>query len=383
MCGALICGVLYALLHSSGFSTTASFILAVVFSLAPGTILYEHWLFYTYPLALFLLLAVLMLRRYHLTRRPAYLVFFLIIISIVCLTWALFHFIYLAGAAVLVFLFAKTGKRTVFTAAVIVCAFVASFYVKNYLLFGVCNLSSWMGMNLWNITEFRTSPAQIKALIAKGAAPAILETWAFSDITLYPPRYQNVPQRFRAIPSLANPYKSNGMKNLNHYGYIGISREYMQGALSAIADHPGNYLKSIAGAFALYCQPSVFDRFFTVNYTAVSPYIAATVFWQKWGRFTISGASESVSGSLFSMFILSTVLMVITIHATVMIARSRASGISADPSFVFMVMTILYVALVGNTFEIFENGRFRAVTDPLYYLSFLISVKAFAFRSLK
>ena len=41
----------------------------------------------------------------------------------------------------------------------------------------------------------------------------------------------------------------------------------------------------------------------------------------------------------------------------------------------FMVVTILYVAIVGNFLEHGENNRFRVQTDPLLYLAFVMVAK--------
>ena len=69
-----------------------SAILTILFMVSPATILYENWLFYTYPLAVLLCLSALFLHRYFSsdgTLRDG--IVFFILLSLIILTRSLFH----------------------------------------------------------------------------------------------------------------------------------------------------------------------------------------------------------------------------------------------------------------------------------------------------
>src|SRR5262249_37166187 len=68
---------------------------AVFFAIAPTTVLYENWLFYTYPVAALLLIAALFLHRFLEKRGLFDAVAFFSVLATIVLIRGIFHFVWI------------------------------------------------------------------------------------------------------------------------------------------------------------------------------------------------------------------------------------------------------------------------------------------------
>ncbi|MDF1562819.1 MAG: glycosyltransferase family 39 protein [Deltaproteobacteria bacterium] len=364
----------YAILTRLGFGRKIAFLAATLFILTPTAVLYESWLFYTWPIAVLLALAAYLLLLHEETLEVRYAVGFLVVIALLCLTRSMFHVVFLVACAAGVLLVRSPGRRRILAFAVGLLLVVGALPLKNYLVFGSAQTSSWLGMNLWKMVGHNVAGADLPMDAGVGAVPA------FSPIDRYPERYREVPARFSSVPVLREERKSTGEPNLNHHGYLAVSREYLKGARHLIAADPGAYLRSVGKGWGYYCRPAWDYWFLQDNRERLQPYIDLVSLAPI--RFLLEELflGEDAAAGAFprSSYLLVPGMLILVVVNLVLGLVRRFRGGSRPRSIVFLaflVLTVLYVALLGNALEYGENNRFRVQTDLLLYLAVIVSLR--------
>lgn len=196
-------------------------VLTILFIINPAVILYENWLLYTYPAALFFTAAALFLHRYLAEEKAldGFLFFFLLAclgltISILHMTWFLLFFI-------LIVIYKRRRWKEVLAVGLLPLMILSAVYLKNYYLFGTFTLSRViMGNALINMSVLHVPVDKIKQLYRDGKISL------FTGIIFFtPPEVEK--------EHLEEKYK-NELKNLRHPLRI-IMRD-------APADTPGDYI---------------------------------------------------------------------------------------------------------------------------------------------
>ncbi len=373
----LLC--MYGLLRLGGMGRWFALPAVCLFAVSPGALLYENWLFYTLPVALLLLLAALGLARYEQTGRPRYAGLHLAAMTALCLTRASFHPLVLGVCVALLRIARPERPPVVLRGSLAALAVVLAWSLKNAVLFGVFGASSWTGMNLWRVAGAEVPDAVLHALVAEGALPAIVLQKPFDHVSKYPEEYARVPARYAEIPSLANAQKQGTwVKNLNHYGYIRISRAYGAASSYVIRNRFGDYARSVGAAWEIYARPSWDFEFVRRNVAAARPLIAVYslgLLGPPAPRGAIAPEGRMRCRRALRVLLAMAAACAI-VGAGVLCLRGGARRRAAlGTTLAFMVFTVLYVAVVGNAFERGENNRFRVETDPLLYLSVLLVLR--------
>ena len=112
-------------------------VLGTVFMFSPSFVLYEHWLFYEFPLASLLAVTVLALHQALLRPRAGWVVASCALLAILCGTRSAFHLVYYLGMVTLLVAFRPWGRAQTAEIAGAFLVPVVLLYVKNLLLFGV------------------------------------------------------------------------------------------------------------------------------------------------------------------------------------------------------------------------------------------------------
>ncbi|MEM8933998.1 MAG: hypothetical protein AAGE94_22595, partial [Acidobacteriota bacterium] len=376
--------VLYRLLRRVGYGVGWAFGLATLFIVWPGSVLYEHWLFYTWPVAGLLVVAAMALVRYEDTGSLRDAAVFLVALVAVCWIRSAFHLVYLMAAVTLLLIIPRSSsRRPILAMSAAAVALVALIFVKNLVLFGSFASSSWMGMSLWRIAG--QGHPDVAALVADGTLPAIAAIDAFSPVGDYPERYREIPPRFADVEALTVEKKTvgrtvgRGFDNLNHVAYLDLSADYRQAASTMIRHDPVGFLGRVALAWGTYSKPSWEYDFVAHNRPALRGWIDAVTLASP--RFAIerqvTGREPPFVFPLSSLLVIPAAFVVVMLAA---IGRTRrvAAGTwrRGDAFLLFAATTIAYVGLVGNTFELGENHRFRVVTDPLLFVATLAVVRS-------
>jgi hypothetical protein len=357
------------------FGFWVSFGAATLFIFSPEAILFENWPFYTWPVTALVVVTAYFFFRYEKTLQTKYAAAFFLLVTIICLTRSAFHLIYLAGCAILILLIKQPRRRDVQLYAAAAVAVVTLLFLKNFILFGFFGSSSWIGMNLWKIAENDA----VSELVANNELPAMVEVPIFSPISDYSEEYQVVPEQFADVSSLANEYKANGEVNFNHYGFVRISKVYQDAAVYLITNDIPGYLKRVVKAWGIYSSPAWNYWFLDDNSAEIKGYIQ--IFTIAPPRFFIEndvlGISRLYNFPVSSLAVIPLALMVIMAE---LLLQLRTLYLTKNFqqfnfSFLFLVMTIFFLALVGNSIETGENNRFRVLTDPLLVIAAVLSVR--------
>src|SRR5258706_2520101 len=136
------------------FPSWFSTLLSVWFMVSPSTILYEHWLFYTYLLTVILSLVGVLLYQFISSGKSQLGLIFFSLLACVTLTWSLFHIVWLFGIAALLLIFGRDRTKILLT-SLLPLILVTGWYLKNLLVVAEFTASSWAGMNISILATFR------------------------------------------------------------------------------------------------------------------------------------------------------------------------------------------------------------------------------------
>ncbi len=368
--GLTFCLGLYLALARIGLPRSFAAIVALIYVASPPCILYENWLFYTYPVAVCLVWAAVFLHRF-LTRpntREAACLFTML--AALALTWSMFHFCWLLlGLALLVLLRRKHWKQLVAGAAVPVLL-VFTWYAKNLVLFRQFAATSWSGMNFSKITNAMLTEAERKQLYDQGIISALSLVPPFSDLAAYG-QYLSLPES-TGIPALDQHLKQSGIVNFNHLAYIQISRQLMQDNLRILKYRPQAYVRGLAESYLNFLLPSSAYLFLSENRKRIQ---TLARLWDivACGRFQYNlvpqlrrhhlaayyrRAFTNIGFWILAAYLAAFVLGLLQLRG----ARHQSLQ---SLFFLFLWFVVFSLVLVGNQVEVGENNRFRFALDPL------------------
>ncbi len=351
----------------------------LLFTVTPAAVLYENWLFYSYPVTALLCLVTLFLHRYLDGDREWDGVAFFGLAGAMTLTWSLFAGVWFVGALLFVGAARRTrGWRPVLVAAAVPLVVIGALYVKNGLIFGSPGTSSWTGMNIAGTMIWRLDPADREGLIARGALSELSRVNSFMPLTAYDALVPRPP--LRGVPVLDRESKASGAPNYHHLGYVEISRRYLGESRRIVAARPRIYLEAVRDAYLFYALPASDATFLGQNRARVERVdeIASALLYGSVGPFRgrpFSASQERTTAAYLaartSFLWLGAILMALG-FAFVAAWRAFGCGRGASPeaaTLLFIALNVLFVTLAGNALEVTENNRFRFTFDPLIWVA--------------
>ncbi len=373
--GLAIYGGCLGVLRRSGVARSWAVLLSFLFMISPSAILYENWLFYTYPVAALLVLSAWSLSAFEQTGRGRYAGVFLGLIGLLCMSRSSYHLVYLVACTGLILLPRRVPRKRIGWVAAVVCGVVLAWYLKNAALFGFFGGSSWTGMNVYRIASHAVGREAIQEQMERGHLPEIAGIKAFSPVTAYPGEVLKTMDDYPDHPALTKKRKDSGEPNFNHAAYLAISRQYGDVSKQLIRENRPAYGAAVFDAMLRFSRPSWQYWFFPANREAIAPVISLLTFMR--GR-DHSVNLQPVTRILFGVdewrpypiadLWLIPLLVMAAIMALPKISRMARRGGADGLGFVFMTMTVWYGALLGCTMEYGENNRFRVEMDPLFFL---------------
>ncbi len=386
-----------------GVSRALAVTISTLFMLSPSYVLYENWIFYTFPVCVLLTLSAVVLERLLHTERRRYAFAFFGLILLVCLSQSLFHIGYYLLVTLLVVTAARRPRR-VLPAAVLPFVLLAAVYAKNYALFGRFTASTWLGMNVGKVVDY-VPLEQRRQLVAEGSLSPVALVPPFAPLERYPADLRQVPEG--APPVLAQATTRLGCGNYNHVAYVAISDHYLRDSLAIARLAPAAFARKIADAWRFYFWSSS-DYFVFEEQAEVSREARArgdrgevseeAMFYQRsaankrvlapfdtlynrlfYGRVDRNIPFISIRGRLY--ILLSLGIPLVTLYAAALAARGRMGSARLDrysrAMLAYYSFNIVYVAAAANFIEVGENHRIRFVTDP-----FLVILLALALQNL-
>jgi hypothetical protein len=366
--------VMFLLIKGLGMRDTPSALLTALYVASPACVLYENWLFYTYPLTVLLLLAALFWQRF--ARRGRFMDALLLFAcaALLALTWSLFHLVWMLGLVLALVLLRRRDWRKALAAAAVPLLVVVLWYGKNLVQVGEFTGSTWFGMNFSKMTNSMLTVAERRALYDNGTISAVSLVPPFSDPDKY---YGVVPKpRPTGIPVLDQEMKPSGIPNFNNTLFIAVSRQYGRDAFQILKSRPTAYLRGLAESYLLYFMPASAYLFLDDNVAHIKGLVRLTSIALN-GRFSHHrdpGLRQTQLGRYYLQGVLNTGWFLILAYGLVLVfglsllvRRSSSSLIPSLPSLFFLWYNVAWMTLVANALEVGENNRFRFVTDPLVF----------------
>ncbi|MCB9784313.1 MAG: hypothetical protein H6751_15225, partial [Candidatus Omnitrophica bacterium] len=252
-------------------------VIALIYVVSPHTILYENWLFYTYPVTFLLIASVYFLARFlsRFTRTSGFL-FFLTCCALI-LTRSAFHPLWLIASAFILLEWFPRKSKSIGIVFLIPFLLAVGWYGKNAVMFGKFSGSTWLGMSLAKGTIFRLPDEEREKWIEEGALSDISEIYPFGPIVVYE---GIVPEHDpTGVPALDEPWKSNHKVNFNHLSFIEISDRYLEDSLKTIRRDPVGYGETLVRAFLLFFRPPSEMSFLDGNREKIETWNA---FFTRW-----------------------------------------------------------------------------------------------------
>ena len=371
--------ILFLLINELSRMPGLAFAISLFFSISPPVILYENWLFYTYPVTFLLLLSTLFLYTYLQNRSYTNLFLFFLTLMLIAVTRSLFHLLWFVMITLYLF-FIEKNKKQVFITALLPFLVIAGLYIKNYIIFREPGVSSWFGMNLIKMTS--TIPEnKVIPLIRRGEV---------SGISLIPPF--RAPDYYRGyanfdsvtlITVLDEKYKSTGFINFNNIGYLRVSRLYLKSAFYLIRRFPQYYFLSVLKAWYHFLRPcsdrSIFSpevRKRLVPWIDIYEYYFVGDILKVLGQRTYQNR-EGQTRIVHLNFLFFTIPLLffwsflLSFWPRVRFDLNKNGLITLR----YIFFNILYVSLLGNLIETGENMRFRFLILPGLYIFSALFIK--------
>ena len=358
-------------------SKIIAFILSSLFICSPTLVYYENSLSYTLLIAMLILLSCIVLQRMLESKKQWYGWTFFFILFIILGMRSMFHISFFI--LIIVTIAWMTGNwKKVLLCSVLPLLLIFSLHMKNYMLFGKFTTSTWLGMNFWDSMELRTPQNILDELIDEGSISSLAKIKRFSELEAYPEYFKKDNGEFNHIPALSEPSKSTGNPNFNHLAYIGISDQYLKDALQIYKRYPFLYIKRIIYAWVIYFKSG--SDYFMLTRRSDRVHLMENIYdYCLYGKLPIDTSRIFPIERMNIYLFLLIGLPLVVIYCLKLIVGKRKKGIVIEAhqriTLTYMLMVILYIAIIGNSFEFAENNRFRFATDPLSLVIFGLLVQ--------
>jgi hypothetical protein len=268
---------------------------------------------------------------------------------------------------------ARVDRRVILATAAIPVVLVGGWLGKNAVLFDTATMSSWSGMNLLRSVAPALEPEMIEDLHDDGTISGVAVVGPFGGVEDYedllPPCEPSSDDPVLTIEERAMPYDPDALvtipsvANFNHECLLPAYAQASDDALAMAWAEPYRWLLarewSLSNWFTVPTHPTdsalvdVANRLQNVTLGVVAnPFVPAS--WQD-DHFWVTGASISL------VLALAAGLLVIAA-----IRRLKVRTICADRTpMVLGGFLVAWTFVVGVTFELGEQERFRLVTDPI------------------
>jgi hypothetical protein len=368
----LLCASVLLLQMRLGVSRSVAFIVAFLFAVSPSCVLYENLLFYTLPTALMLALSAVLLREVVRRAGTWSIACFLGCVLTLAMMRSVFHLPYVIVVVGGLAVACRRGRKRIIILAILPVLLLVGLSAKNLVLFGGFESSSWMGMNLWSTTGRNLSADVREQLVADGRLSAVSLVPRFSPLRSYPAEYTDV-EGFESVAALRDIKKSTGSNNFNHLAYVGISHQYLKDALYVASHHPRALCVGVSRACFQYSKSSSEDASLSANRSKLRA-VADLYDRLFYGRLpcdlsSVRGLPIYDRGRCHSVFAFLLLALPLLVLYALRLSRSQVGrGLDRGQRvlMLYLCFNIVYVAAVGNLFEVGENNRFRFVTDPLH-----------------
>ncbi|MFC2130798.1 hypothetical protein ACFLSQ_05140 [Bacteroidota bacterium] len=397
LCGLAIYLTMIKLMLKLNINKILSFAFSTLFIISPAAVLYERWLFYTFPVALLVLLSAYLFYQFIETKKLSKGIAFFSVLAMIVLTRSLFHIAWFFLILAVMLLKQREYRKIIIKAAIIPAIIVMAVLIKNLILFGTLS-SSWNGMSLAKVTMKYMHEERMAELVKDSKLDSIVLIPPFLHVKHYKD-FVEIKQ-FTGIKCLDDEYKSSGHPNYNNINYIEISNKFLSESWKVInIDHSG-LIKSLKASCYLYFRsPTDYKYFHNDNRDKIDNYdrlFNKYIYGQQDVYTPLSdGEKEEIklgenaymnllnyTGRLSVIF--SLLLIIFIFYLLTNINSKKLYFDRAQKAvLVYIIFNIFYVMIIANIFETGENNRFRFLIEPLHYILFAFLINFIFIRVFK
>lgn len=343
-----------------------------VLTVLPATLLYEHWLYATYPAAALVVLTALFLHRWSTSGRRRDLAVALAMFTVLVLTRSLFHpvllLVIVGGLAWL----HREQWRTIVAMALAPVLVVSAVLAHQVAVFDVPPMSaSCGGFSLARSITWQLTEAEREELIAQGVL-SDLAMLTPAEITAQRPDLLTAtpPTGSRAMDDLV---KSTGAPNFNHRGFLEVCAQYAADAMATASSRPVALARGQTMAWLTYFRSTSDFRFFSpqnrdslAGWERLTSLLAGQVAEDDWDYWRDGGWPVPLGPRLLGVAwgvvaLFAVVIPASTVRLVRRIRRQRRSPTTATQAFLLLV--VAWVTFVGNPVDVGENNRFRFLVN--------------------
>lgn len=369
----------YHLLTAVGLPRWGAVVATSLYFTGSTALLYESWLFYTWPTAALLVLAAAALTAYLAKPGAGRGALFFALLATICLTRSSFHLAWFVAVAGLLLVARPRLRRLTLRAALIPLLLVVGLYAKNLALFGTFSASSWMWMSLYKMNYYTLLDPANQPLLDDGTLSPLAPVKAWAG----PREYADVlgPSPATGVPVLDDYTKSTGEPNMNHLIFLEALPLRRHDTLALARARPGNLAGVVAASTFHFARPPS-------DYFAIHPRAARLDPWRRaweavaYGTLSAPSAGDRPARTDRGSPLL-VVALAITLAAGLVLAwRRRGRWTDSDVVFLFISGTLGYATAISVFLEVVENHRFRVMLEPLLALAvaMLVARAAAAWR---
>jgi len=361
--------------------------LTVLFAVSPGLLLHENLLMYEPPQLFALLAGAYALARLLRTGGLLWLAVFSFSIAGIAILRPTYHLLWVAIAAFGPIWFARrTPARKLSTAmwiaALLACAAVGAFYVKNFVLYHRFGASTFAGVQADSITAWQLTPAKREEFIAKGLISPISRVPGDAPLAEYKGYLHPVAPT--GIPILDQEKNSTGRDNLNNLQYLQADDIYIHDAIVLLRIYPQCYLQSVAIAWFTYFLPTGDFPFFDYNRPKIFGWdrLFNLLVFGQWkdaaDRKRLRREGPRLGMLLYESLSLLVLLPLLFCYGSWLVWRDwrgiRDSAFAGTVAFI--VFTIATVSFISTFFASFECNRYRFPIDGFFVCLLAMAVSS-------
>ncbi|HEX2577183.1 MAG TPA: hypothetical protein VHK88_12595, partial [Aquihabitans sp.] len=308
-------------------------------------------------------------------------------LTLLTMTRSLFHPAFAVAVVVLAAVARRAPWRHVAVALAIPVVVVGGWMVKNQVLFGTPTLSSWLGFNMQRGVTAPMARTDVERDVRTGEVTPLALELPWGELDSYGRRVDGCrPEHDHPSVTSETKYvvRDIPIPNFNHECYLPLYEESQENALTLVRRHPGRYLSTrltvLTGSFTMASigldaglgsstkrlsertwMDAVADR-------ALLP-VTREIDMSGWNLPLFGEAPLPFQVSL-TLALLAAGVLLRGALATVRLARvgwaTRAtSWTDGELLWALVAAAVGLVIIGGDLLEFGENGRFRALVDPL------------------
>jgi len=348
---------LMSLMTRLGIVPWLAFAFTTLFVASPITMLYENWVFYEYPVMVFLTVAAWALERCTRTASFRHFLIFFAAIATVASIRAVYHLAWFLLLAVWLLSLARHHWRRILLAAAVPGILIVAVYLKNYVMFGdIIPGQVFRKMNFADMVQQQAPDGSINRLERQGRIGNILEIPALDTDVYAFAGSVNQPAR-TGIPLFDAPRKSTGANNWNSTWMAKVADAEYRDAQVVADEDPEVYWRQIRANLRAYLLPAT--DVFPFNATPVANSLRPFLNWYE--RITSGELSSDSSSNEDPVAWLNLWLFPACLVGGIVFAvRTRS------PTLSFLLFNIVYDTAVTVLFASGDHNRYREEVATYY-----------------